>query len=55
MSRKNGDRARHDRQRKSKMHNRSRIRLLKASLAAVASADKPAVASAEKPKKTRTA
>jgi len=55
MSGKNGDRSRHDRQRKSKMHDRTRIRLLKASLAAVASAEKPAEASAEKPKKKRIA
>jgi hypothetical protein len=31
MSGKNGDRSRYDRQRKSKMHNRSRVRLLKES------------------------
>jgi hypothetical protein len=34
MSHKNGDRARHDRQKKAKLHNRQRMRALRKTLTA---------------------
>jgi len=41
MSHKNGDRARFDRQRKAKMHNRTRIRELRNALPTGSAASKP--------------
>lgn len=40
MSGKNGDRSRHDRQRKAKMHDRERMRELRKSLKPAATATK---------------